>query len=152
MKNIFHSLAGGSHCLEVSQTDKMQETLLKLNLRPSATLAAITECESQLGAKLPEDYCVFLRLTNGGEGFIGKNYMIFWRVEELVQLNQSYEVQRYADGLLIFGSSGGGEAYGFDTRHPTWPVVRLPFIGMDWRDSNLVGESFSAFMLCMYEG
>jgi hypothetical protein len=53
---------------------------------------------------------------NGGEGFIGENYLRAWPVEDLIQSNKDYRVDEAAPGLFLFGSSGGGEAFAFDTR------------------------------------
>ena len=122
-----------------------------MNLRPGATDAAIAAGEMQLGMRLPADYVDFLKFTNGGEGFVGKNaYIILWGVEELASMNQEYEVQKYVPGLLIFGSDGGGEAYGFDTRSPQWPIVQVPFVGMEWDVAESMGTSFCQFLARLY--
>lgn len=118
-----------------------------LSRRSAVSDAAIAESEKELMAKLPGDYVEFLRATNGGEGFIGKNaYVAFFRIEELLSMNEAYQVQKYAPGLVVFGSDGGGEAYGFDTRVPQWPIVQVPFVGMAWNVARPAGESFSAFL------
>jgi len=52
---------------------------------------------------LPREYVEFLNVTNGAEGFIGENYVMLWRVQVLALMNQSYQVEKYAPGLLIFG-------------------------------------------------
>jgi SMI1 / KNR4 family (SUKH-1) len=85
---------------------------------------------SQLGVTLPKDYLDFLKRHDGGEGFIGKEYIIFWKAEELANFNREYEVEKYAPGILLFGSSGGGEGYGFDLDSVSKPIVCIPFIGM----------------------
>lgn len=124
----------------------LRRFFVHLNLRPGASDATITGSEKQLGVEFPPEYVEYLRLTNGGEGFIGREYVILWSVEDLASMNLSYEVQKYTPGLLIFGSNGGGEAYGFDTRTPKWRIVQVPFIGMDWGYARPVGESFTAFL------
>ncbi|MGO8704301.1 MAG: SMI1/KNR4 family protein [Candidatus Brocadiia bacterium] len=125
----------------------MRRFVDRFDRRPGVKEDAVAKSEKQLGVKLPSEYLEFLKFTNGGEGFIGKgDYLMLWSVEELVPLNQSYEVQNYAPGLLIFGSDGGGEAYGFDTRPPQWPIVQVPFVGMDWNLARPMGESFVAFL------
>jgi len=130
----------------------VQEFLENFQCRPPASPAAIAACEDQLGAKFPEDYVTFLRLANGGEGFVGENQpLILWPVEELTSINDGYHVHDYAPGLLIFGSNGGGDAYGFDTRSPEWPIVELPFVGMSWSDATSVASSFEAFIKYLYE-
>ena len=95
---------------------------------------------SGLGVVLPSEYLAFLRQHNGGEGFIGNNYIILWKAEELADFNREYEVESYAPGIFLFGSNGGGEAYGFDTRSTAMPIVRTPFIGMECRYATPVAK------------
>jgi hypothetical protein len=89
--------------------------------------------------------------VGGGEGFIGDNYIVIWRAEELANFNREYEVNEYAPGITLFGSNGGGEAYGFDFYSPTMPVLRIPFIGMDRRYARLIAQSFTALFLKLAE-
>jgi hypothetical protein len=35
-------------------------------------------------------------MANGGEGFIGKHFVRLWRIEELANRNQDYQVAEYA--------------------------------------------------------
>lgn len=127
--------------------DDVQRFLEQLELRPPATASTIAMAEDQLGAKLPEQYVRFLEFTDGGEGFIGENaYAMLWGVEELGSMNQAYEVEKYLPGLLLFGSDGAGEAYGFDTRNPEWPIVQVPFVGMAWDVAWPMGTSFNEFL------
>jgi len=129
----------------------MDGLLANLNWSVPATAAAVAECERQLGAKLPLEYVEFARTANGGEGFIGKNaYVILWGVQELVPMNQAYKVRKYAPGLLVFGSDGGGEAYGFDTRTSRWEIVQVPFVGMAWDLAEPMGTTFIAFLEQLY--
>ena len=100
---------------------------------------------------LPADYLEFAELHGGKEQFIGEEYLSLWEPDELAALNESYEVEKSAPGLLVFASNGGGEAYGFDTRRPTWPVVMIPFIGMEWKVAIPVGNSFSDFLQRLQE-
>lgn len=95
------------------------------------------------GRSLPSDYLDFLKRHNGGEGFVGKKYIILWKAEELVRFNHEYEVELYAPGIFLFGSSGGGEGYGFDLQDNGLPVVRVPFVGMERRYARSVSKSFS---------
>lgn len=97
---------------------------------------------ASLGVGLPDDYLAFLRQHNGGEGFIGDNYIIFWKAEELADFNREYQVEKYAPGVLLFGSNGGGEGYGFDTQSAALTIVRIPFIGMERRYAMPVAKDF----------
>src|SRR3990172_2314917 len=92
----------------------------RFNSRPPATKDALAAFEQASGLKLPEEYLGFLKVTDGGDGFIGRTYVILWRVEELAGMNEAYKVHVYAPELLLFGSDGGGEAYAFDMRQHPW--------------------------------
>jgi hypothetical protein len=108
----------------------------------------INEAQDAFNLVLPKDYTTFLGITNGGEGMIGDTYLILWKAEELADMNQSYQVSEYAPGLLLFGSDGGGEAFAFDTRNAnaSWPVVKVPFVGMDLQYAEKIADSFNAFL------
>lgn len=125
----------------------MFETLAEFNGNAPATPESVSECERGLSSRLPEDYVSFLRHYNGGEGFIGgESYLILWAVEELIPFNRDYEVALYCPELLLFGSSGGGEAYAFHRRATSWRVVQVPFVGMDYSLCESMGDSFTEFI------
>jgi len=101
---------------------------------------------------LPEDYLRFMAKRNGGDGFVGKNYLVLWSLEELVPFNRECEVTTYAPGLFFIGSNGSGEGFGYDLRPSSTPsLVMLPFIGMDWKDALPVGSSMDEFLSVLHE-
>jgi hypothetical protein len=120
----------------------MAYSLTEGRLNPPADPVVVEGLSSSLGAALPNDYLDFLRQHNGGEGFIGDDYFIFWKAEELADFNREYGIEQYAPGILLFGSDGGGEGYGFDTQSAALPVVRVPFIGMERRYATPVAKDF----------
>lgn len=130
----------------ISQSD--YDSLLKrFNRNPSASPASLREFETVGSYHLPQDYLRFLSHSNGGEGFIGDSYLILWKLEELRQLNDAYEVSQYAPGLIFFGSDGGGNAYAFDARSRNMPIVSVPFIGMQSDQIELLGTDFKSFLV-----
>lgn len=138
--------AGRQHAIKIEGMNK-DLVLTDWQLNAGAPAGTIRDAASSLSYSLPADYVQFLLEHNGGEGFIGDNYLILWKVEELDPFNREYEVGQYAPGLLLFGSSGGGEAYGFDTREIAMPVVRVPFIGMELRYVRSVASSFTDLLI-----
>jgi hypothetical protein len=132
--------------------DNPDRFLEEFESRPGATDEQIASAEADLGTKLPADYVEFLKNRNGGEGAIGEAYAMLWEVSELASLNLSYQSNKWAPGLLIFGSDGGDEAFAFDTRGPNWPIVMIPFIGMVWEDARPLGDTFSQFVESLYVG
>jgi hypothetical protein len=109
----------------------MKYDLTQVQLNPPAESEVVGRLSKSLGFSLPESYIDFLQNHNGGEGFIGDNYIILWAAEELADFNREYEVATYAPGVFLFASDGGGEGYGFDLEDAAMPIVRLPFIGME---------------------
>lgn len=109
----------------------MKYHLTEGQLNGPAEIPAVDGLSTHVGVALPESYIEFLKTHDGGEGFIGDSYIIFWKAEELVEFNREYEVETYAPGIFLFASNGGGEGYGFDTLDAAMPIVRIPFIGMN---------------------
>jgi len=91
----------------------------------------LQQLAGRLGCAVPDDYVEFLRLSNGAEGFVGRDeYIALYSIEDIIKANVEEEFWReYVPGLLLFCSNGGGTAYAFDRRTPDMPVVDTPFIG-----------------------
>ncbi|RDH42206.1 SMI1/KNR4 family protein [Zooshikella ganghwensis] len=119
--------------------EKLINLLVNFSLEDSASKDALSKLK-ELG--LPEDLLSFYSESNGGEGFIGKEYLILWKAEELIPFNQEYEVDTYAPGIFLFGSNGSGEGFGFDTRSTPYKIVQVPFIGMELQYATQVADSF----------
>jgi len=100
---------------------------------------------------LPLDYLEFIALTNGGEGFVGDNYLVLWKAEELETFNKEFEVDVYAKGLFLFGGDGGGEGFGFDMRSQPYKIVLVPYIGMSLNDAIVVADNFTLLLDKMTE-
>lgn len=125
----------------------IHKLIKNLELNPPITNKEFGKCEDDLLKKIPKEYLDFFRIGNGGDGFVGENsYIILWQCEELEAMNKAYKVDEYAPGLFIFGSDGGGEAFGFDTREADI-IVQIPFVGMDWKYAKKCGKSFFDFLV-----
>ncbi len=121
--------------------------LKSMELNSPATETAIKVVEQQLGVQFPQAYRSFLLEANGGEGFVGQRYLMLWQVEQLAELNAQYRVSEFMPGMIVFGSSGGGTAFGFDTRNPRLSIVEIEFVGMGWKDAVALGDTFIEFLL-----
>jgi hypothetical protein len=125
-----------------------QKTLLKkFEINGQTTTTDIENTEKDLNTQLPEDYKSFMVKTNGGEGFIGDQYLVLWKIEELATLNKESEVQNYAPTLTLFGTNGGGEALGFDTNQEGEKKIKIvPLIGMSPKTALPVADTFENFL------
>ncbi|MDH2054985.1 SMI1/KNR4 family protein [Achromobacter marplatensis] len=120
-------------------------------LEPGASADEIGDVVKRMRFSLPADYLNFIGEHNGGEGFVGENYLILWKIGDLIDFNADYEVENYAPGIFLFGSSGGGEGYGFDTRSLKLPIVRIPFIGMELQYADKVSDDFGKLWSALRE-
>ncbi len=114
---------------------------------PPADDVMISEFEQISKLRLPHDYINFLKIMDGGEGSVGENaYLILWKISDILDLNNKYEVSKYVPHLVLIGSDGGGEAFAFDTIATPWPVVQVPFIGMDRALIQVLASDFTSFL------
>lgn len=114
--------------------------------RPGATEEQISNAERVLRVHLPAQYAKFLTARNGGEGLIGQTFVVLWDISELGRMNRAYEPDVWAPGLLLFGTDGGNEGFGFDTRGTGLPIVQVPLCGMSWGEARFLGQTFDDFL------
>ncbi len=117
-----------------------------LELNPPIDRNEIKKVESVLGVAFPDDYVEFITFTNGAEGSIGENYLVLWAIDEIIELNEAYSVNEFTEGLVLFGSDGGGEAFAFDTRTNETQIVAVPFMGMDLDEVTTISNTFNGFL------
>ncbi|WP_363928501.1 SMI1/KNR4 family protein [Thiobacillus sp. 0-1251] len=72
--------------------------------------------------------------------------MSLWAIGELSELNRGYRVEEFAPDLLFFGSDGGDEAFAFDFRDPTMPIVEVPFIRMSLDEVRPLAATFTEML------
>ena len=129
----------------------MSDLLDELNLANPVTPEELQAAEAALKFSLPDDYQDFMLNNGAGEGFVGKHYIILWKVSELAQFNLEYQFPVYAPDFVAFASSGGGDAFAFDTRMNPPPIVEVPFIGMSHEDGLRVADNFGHLLQRMRE-
>lgn len=101
------------------------------DFRPSTappTMAEVAAIEAALGMSAPRDLAEFLVTRGPGEGFVGSGGCL--RInspEDWLSAHKILEAATYWPGLLIFGSDGGGQFFGFD--QPTHQYVEVDAIG-----------------------
>lgn len=126
--------------------------LLALGANGPATEAGVAAAEAALGAPLPGHYRDFLRRADGGEGPLGSGYLALWTVAELSELNRSYSVDELVPGLLLVGSDGGNTGYALDLRADAAPVVSVPFVPMDHRLVEPIGDTIVDLLTAIESG
>lgn len=100
---------------------------------------------NQAKVRLPAAYLAHLALSNGGEGDLGvePGWIAFWPAEQVIEYNDVYCIPECLSGFFGFASNGGGELLAFDARGPEpFPIVRVPFIPMDSKETVRIACSF----------
>ena len=73
-----------------------------------------TIIKSVNGLELPDDYLAFMSEHDGGEGNLGEyNYGCFYRLEELKEINDEYEVRENWPGYVVIGSDMSGQLWAY---------------------------------------
>ena len=121
-----------------------------MELNPQTTRSALTDVETRLGIKLPDQYINFMMESNGAEGNIGSSYLAIWTAEQIAQLNKDYAVNDFTPGLVYFGSDGGGMAYAFDNRTDLISIVEFPFDSIHIEDAKTCGNTFLEFQQFLF--
>ena len=115
------------------------------NSNKETNLNDIVIVEEQLHIVFPEDYLEFLKWSNGGEGYIEKNYVSLWKVEDLEVLNREYQIQTYlSKGYLGIGTDGGGICYGF-CLEKQFAIFKCPLGDLDTNGITIVANSIKDF-------
>lgn len=105
----------------------------------------ITVIEERLNASFPQDYITLLKRSNGGEGYVGENYISLWKVEDLPALNEDYQIQKYlSEKFLGIGTDGGGICYGF-CLDKNYSIFKCPLGDLDINEVVIVAKSTKDF-------
>lgn len=68
----------------------------------SASPSVIETAEKFFNLRLPTDYKEFLQFTNGLDGETTDSYLVLWSAEELVELNQAYNVKEFVSNIYSY--------------------------------------------------
>ena len=102
------------------------------------------------GIQLPIDYLNFMMAHNGREGNVGSNgYAHMFKLEELKEVNDEYEVSEYIPSYVVFGTDGGGMLLGYSNKTRTYFAVDSCTI--DENDKFYEADTLEEFFIKMDE-
>lgn len=106
----------------------------------------------QLG--LPSDLRAFLAKNNGGRGTIGarKRPLLLWSAEQIESEADEQEVTRSTPGLLLFGTDGGAEGYGYLPRLRRGKYGRISLLAAGPHEFEPLGDSLEELLIALAEG
>lgn len=83
--------------------------------RPPATEAELAKLRAALPSPLPDDWLAVLRAMNGGEGYVGEDFVRLYSIEQVLKVKETLAPVE-VPGIVLVGSTGGGTAYAYDFR------------------------------------
>ena len=101
---------------------------------------------------LPADLRAFLDQHDGGRGKVGSRPLILWNAEQILRESQSQEVSLATPGLLLFGTDGGAEAYGYLARLRERRYGRIPLIAAGVHEFEALADSLDGLLQALAEG
>lgn len=104
--------------------------------------------------QLPKDVRGFLEKHDGGRGTVGprKRPLVLWGAEQIAREMDEQEVTRATPGLLLFGTDGGAEGYGFLPRLQRGKYGRISLLAAGAHEFESLGESFEELLKAIAEG
>lgn len=132
--------------------EHIRKLVNSMECQPPATEEVLRSVELETGITFPLQYKEFMLESNGAEGSIGENsYLALWHIEEIIELNEGYNVKEYYPGLVFFGSDGGGMVYAFNYRIEGVPIMAIPLDSIHIKDAKLCGNTFEEFLQYLYD-
>ena len=103
-------------------------------------------------AGLPSDLRAFLARHDGGRGKVGNRPLVLWSAEQIGREAQSQEVSLSTPGLVLFGTDGGAEGYGYLSRLRQRRYGRIPLIAAGAHEFEGLADSLDDLLRALSEG
>jgi SMI1/KNR4 family protein SUKH-1 len=103
-------------------------------------------------AGLPQDLREFLAAHDGGRGTVGTRPFILWSAEQIAREAESQEVSLATAGLLLFGTDGGAEGYGYLPRAKQGRYGRIPLLAAGVHEFESLGDSLEDLLAVLTAG
>jgi hypothetical protein len=95
--------------------------------------------------ELPLGFIDFFKQSNGADiNLDDGEFILFWPITEMFELNEDYNVNLYAPGFFLFGSNGGETAYAIEKQSGF--IFEIPFVPMSIELANLKSKTFTDFI------
>ena len=110
--------------------------------------------EKETGVKLPADLRAFLAQHDGGRGTVGsrKRPLVLWSAKEIAEQAEAQEVTRATPGLLLFGTDGGAEGYGYLSQLRSGRYGRISLLAAGAHEFEGLGNSLQELLEAVAQG
>jgi len=103
--------------------------------------------------QLPADVRAFLEKNDGGSGTLGprKRPLVLWGAEQIAREADEQEVTRATPGLVLFGTDGGAEGYGYLPRLKKGKYGRISLLAAGAHEFEGLADSFEGLLKALAE-
>ena len=111
--------------------------------------------EDQLEAlPLPDDVRAFLERHDGARGTVGrrKRPLVLWSAQQIATEADVQEVTLATPGLLLFGTDGGAEGYGYLPRMQRGRYGRISLMAAGAHEFESLGDSLEELVTALSQG
>ncbi len=111
--------------------------------------------DEQLDAlPLPQDLRDFLAKHDGGRGTVGarKRPLILWSAAQIASEAEQQEVTAAVPDLLLFGTDGGAEGYGYLPRLQRGKYGRISLMAAGAHEFESLGDSLDELISAVAQG
>ena len=118
-------------------------------------LAAEGASEEELDAlPLPKDVRAFLARHDGARGTVGsrKRPLVLWSAGQIAREADAQEVTRATPGLVLFGTDGGAEGYGYLPRMQRGRYGRISLMAAGAHEFEGLGDSLEELVTALSQG
>ena len=104
--------------------------------------------------QLPREVRDFLEKHDGARGTVGPRNrpVVIWSAEQIAREAEAQEVTRATPGLLLFGSDGGAEGYGYLPRQHRGKYGRISFMAAGAHEFESLGDSLDELLTALAQG
>jgi SMI1 / KNR4 family (SUKH-1) len=108
--------------------------------------ARLVHAEAALGVRFPDDFRTDICERDGaGLDLSSGDSLQLFAIDELPGQNQIPQVETHP-GLIVFGSDGSRELFGFDFRRRPPPVVMVEITSAGWEEAIEQAPTFAGFL------
>jgi SMI1 / KNR4 family (SUKH-1) len=135
-------------------SEQLEAVLRDVRLAGPAPAGLVERVEQEMDCELPADVRAFLREHDGGAGTLGaqKRPVELWSIERIRDECEAQEVTRSVPGLVLFGSDGGAEGYGWLPRLRERRYGRISLIAAGAHEFEGLADTFADLLQSLSAG
>lgn len=92
----------------------------------------------------PKDYLDYINNTEEYEIYSDSGFVELFPFDDLDEINNDYETQKFVPDFIAIGSNGGGVGVFINKNNNK--LYSIPFVGMEEKDSIFLSETFTQFL------